>query len=56
MDKGQQEQIFESIYEGKKINFEEINRIVYDGPYKQLFINVPSQRIFKEWDEILIDE
>jgi hypothetical protein len=56
MDKKQQEQIYDSIYEGKKMNFEEINKLVFDEPYKWLFINVPTQRLFKEWDEILIDE
>ena len=56
MDKSQQEQIFESIYEGKKTNYQEISKLVYDAPYKWLFINIPSQRIFKEFDEIIIDD
>jgi hypothetical protein len=56
MDKVQQEQIFESIFEGEKMKFDEINKLVYDEPYRWLFINVPSQRIFKEWDEILLKE
>lgn len=56
MDKIQQEQIYNSIYEGKKMNFEEINKLVFDKPYTWLFINVPSQRLFKEFDEIIIDD
>ena len=56
MDKGQQEQIFESIYEGNKLNYMGISKLVYDKPYQWLFINIPSQRIFKEFDEIIIDE
>ncbi len=56
MDKVQQDQIFESIFEGEKMKFDEINKLVYDEPYRWLFINVPSQRIFKEWDEILLKE
>ena len=56
MDKSQTEQIFESIYEGKRMNYMEISKLVYDKPYQWLFINVPSQRIFKEFDEIIIDE
>ena len=56
MDKKQTEQIYDSIYEGKKMNFEEINKLVFDKPYSWLFINVPSQRIFKEFDEIILDD
>jgi GTPase SAR1 family protein len=33
-----------------------ILRAVYDEPYQFLFINTDSQRLFKCWDEILIEE
>jgi hypothetical protein len=56
MDKTQQQQIYDSIYEGKKMNFEEINKLVFDKPYSWLFINVPTQRMFKEFDEIILDD
>jgi len=56
MDKKQTEQIYDSIYEGKKMNFEEINKLVFDKPYSWLFINVPTQRMYKEWDEIILND
>lgn len=33
-----------------------IMKIVYDEPYKFLFINTDSQRMFDGWDELIIDE
>ena len=37
-----------------KIN--EIVKIVYDKPHNFLFINVDSQRMFKNWDELIFNE
>ena len=31
-------------------------KITYDEKHNFLFMNIPSQRIFKNWDEILIKE
>jgi hypothetical protein len=31
----------------------DISRLVFDKPYKYLFINTPSQRFFSGFDEIL---
>jgi hypothetical protein len=36
-----------------KIN--DIVKIVYDKPHNFLFINVDSQRMFKNWDEMIFD-
>jgi hypothetical protein len=33
-----------------------IMKIVYDEPYKFLFINTDSQRMFDGWDELLIED
>jgi hypothetical protein len=48
--------VFEELFESKKEIFEEIMRIAYDSAHNFLFLNVPSQRIFKNWDEIIIHE
>ena len=40
----------------KKEKFEEIRKFVFNKPYQWLFINLPTQRIFKNFDEILDDE
>ena len=37
-----------------KIN--EIVKIVYDKPHNFLFINVDSQKMFKNWDELIFNE
>ena len=37
-----------------KIN--EIVKIVYDKPHNFLFINVDSQRMFKNWDELIFND
>ena len=42
--------------ENKKEIFLNIMKITYDEKHNFLFMNIPSQRIFKNWDEILIKE
>jgi len=37
-----------------KIN--DIVRITYDKPHNFLFINVDSQRMFKNWDELIFND
>ena len=39
-----------------KDKFEEIRNFVYNEPYKWMFINVPTNRIFKEFDEIIYED
>jgi len=35
---------------------EDIAKMVYNKPYEYLFINTDSQRLFKGFDEIVIEE
>jgi hypothetical protein len=50
------EKIREELINKSKDEMEEISKIVYDKPYEWLFVNTDSQRLFKGWDEILMDE
>jgi len=50
------EKVFEELIESKKESFEDIMKIVYDEPHNFLFVNVPSQKMFKNFDEIIIDD
>jgi hypothetical protein len=50
------ERIFEELIESKKDVFEKIMHLTYDEPHNWLFVNVPSQRMFKMWDELLIND
>jgi hypothetical protein len=51
----------ESIFEeylgeyNKRDLITKITKLVYDKPHQFLFINTASQRIFKQFDEILIE-
>ena len=56
LNKSQTEKIFNESIESAKDKFEQIRNIVFDKPYSYMFINVPSQRIFKEWDEIIFND
>lgn len=50
------ENIFEEVIERPKDLVIPISKLVYDKPYQFLFINIDSGRLFKNFDEILIDE
>ena len=39
-----------------KINLIIFRKLVFNKPYTWLFINMKSQRMFKEWDEIIFDD
>lgn len=55
--RAEQEVIFEEVLDDeKKSLIPQINKIVYDKPYKYLFIDTDSQRLFSGFDEILINE
>ena len=55
--RAEQEVIFEEVLDDEKKNLiPQINKIVYDKPYKYLFMDTESQRLFSGFDEILIDE
>ena len=56
LNKSQTEKIFNESIESAKDKFHDIRNIVFDKPYSYMFINLPSQRIFKEWDEIIYND
>jgi hypothetical protein len=53
--KKEMELIFDEVVELPKDYILPIMKIVYDKPYNYLFINTDSQRLFKNFDEILIE-
>jgi len=53
--KKEMENVFEELIESKKNMFEDIMHITYDKKHNFFFVNVPSQRMFKNWDEIIIE-
>ena len=48
--------IFDELLEKQKDCYLEISKIVYDKPYQYLFLNAETQRVFKCFDELIIDE
>jgi adenylate kinase family enzyme len=54
--KKEMETIADELIEQKKEYLPEIIKLVYNKPYQYLFINTDTQRIFKDFDEIIIDE
>jgi hypothetical protein len=56
--KKEMEILFEELIESKKDTFNEVMRIAFDKKHNFLFVNVPSQRMFKNWDELIfkVDE
>ena len=54
--KAEFERVFDELIESKKEIFEDIMKLVYNEPHNFLFVNVPSQKMFKNWDEIIIEE
>jgi signal recognition particle GTPase len=56
LNKTQTEKLFNECVESAKDKFSDIRDFVFDVPYKWMFINLPSQRIFKEFDEIIYND
>ena len=56
LNKSQNEKIFNEIIETHKDKFDLIRKLVFNKSYTWLFINMKSQRMFKEWDEIIFDD
>lgn len=56
LNKSQNEKIFNELIETHKDKFDLIRKFVFNKPYSWLFINMKSQRMFKEWDEIIFDD
>lgn len=54
--KSELEAIFSELIESKKRMFEDIMKLTYDAKHNFLFVNIPSQRLFKNWDELVICE
>ena len=50
------ELIFDELFEIKKDIAADIMKIAYTDKHNFLFMNVPSQRLFKNFDEIIINE
>jgi hypothetical protein len=53
--KHEMETIADELIEQNKEHINDIVKIVYDKPYEYLFINTDSQRLFKGFDEIIIE-
>jgi hypothetical protein len=56
VNKNELQNIFDEVVESKSKFINDISRMVFNENYKYLFINVPSQRLFDGFDEILIEE
>lgn len=56
VSKAELETIFNEVVESKKDYIYQIAQIVFDKPHQYLFINTDSQRLFKNFDEIIITE
>ena len=54
--KSQTQKVFDEIVESHKDKFEQVRKLVYDKPYQWMFINVRTQRVFKCFDEIIMDD
>jgi Poxvirus A32 protein len=52
--KREMEILFSELVESKREMFQDIMNLTYDQKHNFLFVNIPSQRMFKNWDEILI--
>jgi len=55
VSKKEMETIFEEVIELPKDYILPIIKLVFDKPYQFLFVNTDSQRMFKNFDELLID-
>lgn len=56
VSKSEMENLFNEVIETKKEHMLDIMKIVYDKPHQFLFINTDSGRLFKQFDEIIIDD
>ena len=50
------ETLFEELFETKKDHAIEIMNFVYDKPHQYLFLNVDSQRMYKNFDEVIVNK
>lgn len=56
MDKKQTQKIFEEVAEMPRDVFEEVIKIVFDEPHSWVMINQRHKRIYKGFDEIVIED
>ena len=56
VSKNELETIFEELVEKRKECVLEVSKIVFDKPYNFLYINTETQRLFKNWDELIFKE
>ena len=54
--KKEMELIFSEMIESKKELFQDVMKIAYDSTHNFLFVNIPSQRMFKNFDELIFHE
>jgi len=54
--KNEMSNIFEELVEAKKDYMLDVMKFVYDKPYQWLFLNSDSGRLFKMFDEIIIED
>jgi len=54
--KKEMEVLFEELIEAKKKSFLDIMKYSFDTNHNFLFINITSQRMFRNFDEMIIDE
>ena len=48
--------IFDELIEGRKDEMIDIMKLVYDKPHQYLFVNLDSQRFFKDFDELVFED
>jgi hypothetical protein len=56
VSKNEMENIFEEVVEQKKELVPKISKLVFDKPYQYLLLNTESQRLFKGFDELIVDD
>jgi hypothetical protein len=50
------ELVFHELFETKKDKFMDVMRMAYSDKHNFLFINVPTQKMYRNWDELIIKE
>lgn len=56
VSKDELKNVMEEVVEQKKDLVNDISKLVFDKPYQYLVINVDTQRLFKGFDELIINE
>lgn len=54
--KDELENLFSEVIEKNKDLIPQITKLVYDKPFEYLFVNTDSQRLFKKFDEIIVND